>query len=135
MIKYRAWDTKRKIMLGSDYPENWEHKEDEYYMDWVELELTRIEELNKNPRFILMQCTGSKAKYDISIYKSDIFSLEVNAPFGRQKDIYIVEFRAGCFMADNTKNKNAVIWPDIVDLMPWIKVLGNTHENYNLLDN
>ena len=113
-IKFRAWDKKRKIMIGIDYPDNWGEENDEEWADYYYTMLTGITEASEDERLELMQFTGLHDKNGKEIYEGDV-----------------VETALG---------NHVVVWENYGFLYPGIvfhynhAVIGNIHENPELLE-
>lgn len=56
-IKFRAWDKYRKCMIGSDYPNNWGNRKEEWYEDVAKMDLTGIENISNHLDYEVMQFT------------------------------------------------------------------------------
>ena len=82
---------------------------------------------------VLMQSTGMKDFNNKEIYESDIVTVEVVilGYSNMDKDVTgIVEMSEGCWMVTNNKEK----WSfDLWDETNVVKVIGNIHENKELL--
>lgn len=122
-IKFRAWDKKRKIMIGSAYPDaNWDYNKDEWYADIAYMELTGIENISSNGNYVVMQYTGLHDKNGKEIYEGDIVAF----PTFR----YVVSW--------NDKYAGWEPWvvfvegqDNIVECDP-LEVIGNIYENPKL---
>ena len=129
-IKYRAWDKKEKKM-GFDINVLSSSKA---FMGWQGDNGQGAYVNPKDKNFELMQYTGLKDKNGKEIYEGDIFRLN--------KEIYKVNFRSGCFMADNIKNGNQFthskedvkVWHTLMESQMKIEVIGNIYENKEVLN-
>lgn len=124
-FKFRAWDKARKIMIGSDYPDNWGNDNDEWWSDNDRICLTAIESASRNDNLILMQCTGLKDKNGKLIYEGDIvdvFDLSNNVSYKRT----YIKYERGSLKAKGCKRKFG--WCDSY------LIIGNLHENSELLN-
>jgi len=134
-IKFRAWDKQRKIMVGTDYPDNWEEDEDEYWDDWVGLEIGLIEKINKNERFDVMQYTGRKDVHGTEIYEGDLVQIkELNSYFEYRAQLenliapVVWEPDACCFQL----NADDLGWGRLSLELAELLVIGNIYENPEL---
>ena len=118
-IKFRAWDEKRQLMIGSDYPDNWADEKDEWWADNDAICLTAIESAVKNPNLEVMQYTGLKDKNGKEIYESDYVKWS-----GKIYEIKWYEKIAGFIMENNGIER--------LDIEFNSEVIGNIYENPNL---
>lgn len=132
-IKFRAWDKKNERMWDI---ETW-HIADEY-VDLIEPGKS-IADINaerfwrKQSEIILMQYTGLKDKNGKPIYEGDIVHGYDQEP--DRDDGYIgssvtdvVNFKYGAFWIGDSWYKVMVMTPPIVE------IIGNVHENHELLE-
>ena len=132
-IKFRAWDADSKKYWNI---ENW-HVEDEY------IDLIEPNNSNADPNVkrvwkresdvVIEQCTGLKDVNGEDIYAGDIVHGYDQEP--DRDDGYIggsvtdvVNFKYGAFWIGDSCNKVMVMTPPIVE------VIGNVHENHELLE-
>ena len=87
IIEYRAWDKKRKIIVGESYPDNWDSDKDEYWGDWVKLEISGISSLNENSGFEVMQYTNKQDSSGKKIFQGDfVWQKRKDNCFGGKND-------------------------------------------------
>ncbi|PCN42297.1 hypothetical protein B9C88_21600 [Brevibacillus laterosporus] len=114
-IKFRAWD-----------------KEDKYMLDWemikidVEYSLNQLLEMN---RFDIMQFTGLYDMYANEVYESDVVKGHYWNAKGRNRIIGVVQYRGNQIVIAGVKQYQGIFVP----LDPLCKVIGNIHENPDLL--
>lgn len=122
-IKYRAWDKKRKVMLGTDYPDNWGNDAYERYENNIFLAITGIEELSKNPDFVLMKWIGERDINQTDIYIGDVVKMNP-----RMDQEVVIEWKRGIA----TENRRGVC--DVWEGIDWIRceVIGNIYQNPEL---
>lgn len=145
-IKFRAWDRKRKIMIGSDYPDNWDDdvdSKDEWWEDVDMMCLTGIEDAVDNENLFIMQYIGLTDCSDKKIYEGDIVKCFLNCD---GQDILMDEYNNGPkgivlifwdyagFCAEVIKKPKGYLanYIDLVDCTT-LRVLGNVFENPELL--
>lgn len=124
-IKFRAWDKKRQVMIGTDYPNNWGNNKEEWYCDVDMMDLIGIENINSNDKFELMQSTNILDVDGNLIYEGDIVER-----FNHISTRTIVEWKQdkstgiGFNISANQRNGDKTCW----------KVIGNLYQNPELLN-
>ena len=126
-IKFRAWDTKDKVIrdvVGMSF-----------YHDSVSVDIEYGRYLQDDAsRFELIQYTGLKDKNGVEIYEGDILSTDLSRPY------LIVEFRNGAFMYQchhDGQNYYDFMEPAnerLKDNTKYHEVIGNIYENPELLE-
>lgn len=128
-FRFRAWDKNRKIMIGSEYPNNWGRDKDEWYADIPCMQLTGIEEISINPNFVLMQSTGLTDRNGKDIYESDILGLK-SSYLKDAWQIYTVDWRwKGFEKTSHNETFFTSYEPSFVEL----EIIGNVYESPSLL--
>jgi uncharacterized phage protein (TIGR01671 family) len=126
----RFWDTENKEMIYNKFNNNTLGVEFFYYENKRGFARS-LYSLLVNPRFIPMKPTGLKDKNGKLIYEGDIIareSIEIGDIF--QSFTGAVEFtQAQYFITDNENKISAPLFDEIAE----IKIIGNIHENSDLL--
>ena len=113
-IKFRAWDTHLKIYSKAGFGSR-----------TFGIFAKRV----NCSRYIIEQLTGQKDKNKINIYEGDLI-IDHNSAYTKR---YIVSFSEGCFDTINIENKDKSIHGDELFLFPDCEVIGNIHQNPELL--
>jgi len=122
-IKFRVWDKSiKKWMFGYEILGGFNFFGEVVLMG----ELSRIS-LDKlsNDGYAVMQYTGLKDKYGKEVYDDDIL---------RTIDgIVKVSYVTGCFWVDGENNLSAPLYVYADEEDNWCEIIGNIHENPELL--
>ena len=121
--EFRAWDKDNKRMANVfeiNFLNSTVYLQGEYRVIFDQVEL--------------MQYTGLKDKNGKKIFEGDVIS-HANG------EIYKVNNRSGCFMADNVRNGKSLrhdeedvrVWHTLMESQMLIVILGNVYENPELL--
>ncbi len=134
-IKFRAWDKKRKCIIGTDYSNNWGNSCDEWYADTDRMGIEGIEDLNKDENIELMQFTGMNDLNGKLIYEGDIVKCMTDWNLTTSEMIGQVIFHQGTFKVkgrvffntDGFERQFAIceLWS--------ISIIGNIYENKGLV--
>lgn len=143
-LKFRAWSKERNEMYYKDMGINFQGEKlvclftNPLNSPIKEQIGYTIANKIENEDLILMQYTGLKDKQGKEIYEGDII---LSKYFDERIDKWvkrkaIIIFEDGCFMFQGTKNKYWI--SPLINIIgdTWtIEVIGNIHENSELLDN
>lgn len=135
IIKFRAWDKGYKFMTNKVLVGNTDSKDENYtaHSVWIEPEFVDYEcepgwmNFDEHSNIILMQYTGLKDKNGLEIYEGDIL-------IGKNYDITKPKYFIGVVEYDwNRFVVKAKRFPQY-DLNTTLEVIGNIHQNQNLLE-
>lgn len=132
-FKFRAWYTSISREEEPHYVYDIEQLYDGY-VNSGRHELAWVSDfgslLDSPEEYIIEQCTGLKDKNGKLIYEGDILKLT------DQMIDYIVEvyWSKGMFCYDITPNNANLVFCDLTDNETIVEVIGNIHENSNLLE-
>lgn len=132
-IKFRAWDGKRSIMVGTDYPKNWADEKDEYWGDTTNIELSGIESICQSIRFALMQST---ANFDVNgreIYEGDVVIDTYEAESNRTPMVITWDSGLCAFYTKPGFKHDPEDWQK-TKYNEYLEVIGNVFENPELLN-
>lgn len=125
-IKFRAWDTKQKVLITPENARSFENKfgnDDDYYgYEWYPYyEFQEFAREIKSERYKVMQYTGLKDKDGLEIYEDDILK-------HNNGEILVVKWldNEGRFFADK--------WYCLQITMSKCEIIGNIYENQELID-
>lgn len=134
-FKFRAWDKKRGLMVGADYPDNWPKIKDEYYGDWMRIELDSIRMFAESGEYPLMQSTGLRDKNGVLIYEGDVVSFAINGYFNGavERDKY------GGWQVRLLESSRSSVYPEMNECRDFknhdvFEIIGNIHEHPHLLN-
>lgn len=122
-MKFRAWDTRTKAMI----------KGHAYCVDFEGEVYSSFNKTNETRHFILMQSTGLADKNGVEIFEGDILCWQEQFADG-DVDGYlaVATWRENC-AAWVLKNKD--MNDGIVDYVSIAEIIGNIHENPELISN
>ena len=131
--KFRAWDSERKLFIGSDYPGNWDSQKEELFANENKLRLTGIMHAEADANLTLEQSTGLLDETGTEIYQGDIVFVQYSKWYYNaivEKDTenpcFVLHLQGQCnasqYDYDFSKARQMVL-----------KVIGNVHQNRELI--
>lgn len=124
-IKFRAWIKDYEVMVTVDF------------IDFIEGEIMIIDHEGIQRIFTLsevelMQYTGLKDIKGKDIYHGDLCLYDRNINERLDKKVFVVEYQDGAFFIDSDYER--VYLHDIKQTQEEVEVIGNIHENPELLE-
>ena len=135
--KFRAWDKTRKEMIYEWKCLGLPNDENNLIGDETKNQIIGFPEWYYGQRFIMMQFTGLKDKNGKEIYEEDILYSNLFSIVERNASVIYAEDRAQFIWQIDNGHGGGTFgnFDDILGDDFWFEVIGNIHENPELLDN
>lgn len=140
LIVSRIWDDLEKIMyydisILKNGIKFFDKNNKLLFLEWKEVNYTNF----LSERFTFMLGFPFKHRNGKEIFEGDL--LKIKSGTSDDFDYYLVNFRSGCFMADNIKNGKdhngfeiweTIVWHDLMEGGLLIENMGNIYQNPEL---